>query len=271
MYLRWSKTLKSNRRLERRRADRLAPAGERLRPAERELARAERVRPLRGVVRRVVARCVEVVVDDCDVFAGLGRCRNSGQQRADDERAPHGASHKTPPRVIVDEDFPARQLNGRDSRCAAPRYRQSACGPIRPFLVRQRLSSCPAWNCAATSSPPALRVTRADSSGAKPLIVAPSFSATGATSISPRLRSIARSVARATCSGDFVPDAARQRDAGVLEHAGVADEAGEDRRHADAGAVQLGAQRAGEAAQAELRRAVDRAARPPAPCPTATT
>jgi hypothetical protein len=67
------------------------------------------------------------------------------------------------------------------------------------------LSSWPRSNWSATLAPPDLRVTVAASSGAKPPTSAPSFRPTGATSTSPRSRSMARSVASATCSGDFVP------------------------------------------------------------------
>ncbi len=55
-------------------------------------------------------------------------------------------------------------------------------------------------------------------------------------------------------------DARGELDARLGEHAGVADEAGEDRRDADAACAQVRAQGGGEAAQAELGRVVDRSA-----------
>ena len=80
-----------------------------------------------------------------------------------------------------------------------------------------------------------------------------------ATSISAALRSIARTTALPTSSGDDVPIERRRLAAAAREHARVADRPGRDERHADALALHLRAQHVREPAQAELRRGVDRA------------
>ena len=74
----------------------------------------------------------------------------------------------------------------------------------------------------------------------------------GATSISPLLRSMPVTTAAATSSGRARADAGRQLHFGVREHAGVADEAREHRGHPDAAPAQIRAHRGGEAAQPEL-------------------
>ncbi len=92
------------------------------------------------------------------------------------------------------------------------------------------------------SSEPSLRAKLPASSGATPAKTVPARSGSGATSISPRLRSIALTTARATSSGERVPMPGGQLDFGVGEHAGVADEAGEDGGDAHAAVAQIGAQ-----------------------------
>ena len=186
-------------------------------------------------------------------------------------RASAARAQQTPRSVDASVDAcgrtPARARAARDAQRRVRRLTPR----VQVRTESQRLSSWPARTPPRSRAPPALRVTAAESSGAMPLIVAPSFSATGATSISPccaRSRAAwPRRRARATSCpvprGSLTPASSNMP--------GVADEAGEDRRDADAGAVQVGAQRAGEAAQAELRRGVDRGARRPEPCPTATT
>ena len=96
------------------------------------------------------------------------------------------------------------------------------------------------------------RWTVAASSGARPANSVPARSGRGATSTSPRLRSIALSDRLGDVLGRARADAGRQLDARVGEHAGIADEAGEDRRDAHAAVVQVRAQRRGEPAQAVL-------------------
>ena len=115
----------------------------------------------------------------------------------------------------------------------------------------------------------AARDTVAASSGAMLANMAPARSDSGATSTSPRLRSIARDDRTGDVLGAARAHARRQLHAGVGEHAGVADEPGEDGRDADAAAAQLGAQRGREAAQAELRGVVERESRRRRPCPRA--
>ena len=80
----------------------------------------------------------------------------------------------------------------------------------------------------------------------------------GATLISALSRSTARTTAALTCSGVQVPRPARRLDPGVGEHPRLADEARRDHGDADALRVEVGPQGEGEAAQAELGRAVDR-------------
>ena len=102
------------------------------------------------------------------------------------------------------------------------------------------------------------RLPVAASCGAIEANAAPSRSASGATSTSARLRSIARITAAATSSGESRPRRRGELDAGVGEHPGVADEAGQDHRDADPVGAQIRAQPEREAAQAELCRRVDR-------------
>ena len=87
---------------------------------------------------------------------------------------------------------------------------------------------------------------------------APTRRPSGATSTSPRSRSIARVPPRRPPRASWSPTHAGSR-AGVVEHARVADEAREHHGHADA-AARRSSRSAGEAAQAELGRPVDRAA-----------
>ena len=68
----------------------------------------------------------------------------------------------------------------------------------------------------------------ADSSGARPATRRAGAQPSGATSTSARLRSIAAHDGRGDVLGRARADAGRQLAPGVGEHAGVADEAGED-------------------------------------------
>ena len=96
----------------------------------------------------------------------------------------------------------------------------------------------------AISSEPSRRARRCASSGATLAKIVLTRSCAAARRRPRRgCCSIALTTASATSCGRARADARRQLDVGVGEHAGVADEAGEHGRDADAGAVQVGAQR----------------------------
>ena len=156
----------------------------------------------------------------------------------------------------------ARSASGRTA--PLPRAREHAAVHAARATARGRsseraVSACRAGRAGACSTraisapPSAAHDARGEVGRESARAAPPRCGREGATSTSPRLRSIARTTAPATSSGRARADARGQLDAGVGEHAGVADEAGEDARDADAAAVQVGAQRGGEAAQAVLR------------------
>ena len=159
-------------------------------------------------------------------------------------------------RANADRDRPraawraaARRRAGASGRSSAP-----------PLSPAQRLSAGPSRG-RATSPEPSFASRRGAAPGATPANRAPARSASGATSTSARLRSIARTIAAATVLRRARADAGRQRRAGVGEHPGVADEAREDAGDADAVVREVLPQRQREAAQPELRRRVERRAR----------
>ena len=147
--------------------------------------------------------------------------------------------------ALAPSSTPPGRRSGRRPATAA-----SACRAARP--------RCPGRSLSA----PRRRCTEAENAGATPANRAPARSPSGATSTSARLRSIARTIARRDLLRRARADARRQLRARVGEHPGVADEAREHARDADAGGREVLAQAEREAAQPELRRRVQRRVRP---------
>ena len=176
---------------------------------------------------------------------------------------PTRSSPRSPPsRARSDDDGRARDEPTTARRGADRRRRTRSRRSTR--ADRGAASACragPRSICAASSLAPSRRWTVAATSGARPAKrgAEPHRRAARRRSRRGRARSPGRRPS-ATSSGVFVPDVARQLRAGLGEHPGVADEAGEHGRDADAARPQVLAQALGEAAQAELRRRVDRRA-----------
>ena len=99
------------------------------------------------------------------------------------------------------ERLAAPQRRSDDDARAHGGPRDARTAPPRAWPRATRLSRCPSAIAAAIASEPRRRCRRPASSGSTPATAAPSRRPSGATSISERSRSIARTTAAATCSG----------------------------------------------------------------------
>ena len=238
------------------------PEQHRAQRRRRAAARARRGRPARPAAPDVRPSAVQALLEDAIQTPVRGEPRIALEELDADEvvvrvTGDAGGRRRRPAARGRDPRRP-RRGHARGARTSAwrPRARRACRAGRAP-------SRRPPWRRRAGAAPVPT------SSGASPPNAAPARRPSGATSISARLRSIARSTAARRPRACLVPTNARQLHARVVEHARVADEAREHDRDADAAGAQVLAQPEREPAQAELRRRVDRAAAARRPCPTA--
>ena len=201
----------------------------------------------------------------------------NGRAGAARRRRAAGAPFRRDPADVRPFERPFRRAMGprgrieRDAGCAARAAgrRQERCSSAPAFVRQGRaraarasaLVACPLAISPAIFRRPCARRSAPRSRGRRGERPCPSRMPTGATSTSPRSALDRLDDAGGDLLGRAGADALGQLGARLVEHAGVADEAGEHGRDADAARAEIAAQALAEAAQAELRGAVDRAAR----------